>query len=468
MWVESCIDVYTRQQAEFLLDSGAELMDPGRSPSEHHYASRVSRKDVVAVAADLADIDHMFHHIPSPKTQKQLYSSLIFLMHRYRHAPPPPSALVRYYLNMDAALHSTKAYNLLLELCIRHQMHGTAQTLIRAMNKDGLQKSTETVKLIVRSHVLAGRWEVAWTHLPWYLQGVTPGPHPFASPTIPSDGHNVTPPLSIWTEFLCHADRGSSRRDSLGQKRSRTRSHTKCDQARYLRRCAVLWRNSPFPSATSLGDLSPRVTYLVVQMLLRMGDADRALAATVDFLERSRIAPATNCSGEVDRSTHLDVIHLHLVHSQDTSISRMVALVNRLVALCPAVRPDSTTVFLLLRPLQRLRRSGSIAQSWVNKLKKEWGNQVEDRRVTRRVASLALKQGNHGLVSVALEANDTAATQELRWAQQQAVLNRTRDTPPPWVYRLKARGKGLENRRWMTIKNRAASLANEEGTGGGK
>lgn len=378
-------------------------------------------------------------------------------MHRYRTAPPPPSALVRYYLNMDASLRSTKAYNLLLELCIRHQMHGTTQMLIRAMDRDGLQKGTETVKLIVRSHVLAGRWEVAWTHLPWYLQGVVPGPHPFASPSIPNDG---PPPLSIWTEFLCHADRGSSRHDSEGQKRSRTRSHTKCDQARYLRRCAALWRNAPFSTAT-LRDLSPRLTYLVVQMLLRMGDADRALAVTTEFLERARDAHP-----ETDRSTHLDIIHLHLVHSQDTSVSRLVALVNKLIALNPSVRPDSTTLSLLLRPLQQLRQSGSTAQAWVTKLKKEWGPQIEDRRVTRRVASFALKQGNRGLVGVALEANDSAAHQEVRWAQQQAVLNRTRDTPPSWAARHKARGKGRENWRWVALKNRAAALAKDSSDSG--
>jgi hypothetical protein len=66
------------------------------------------------------------------------------------------------YHNLFPEHHSTRSFNIIIGLAIRHSARPTAIRLFRQMQEEGIQKDEETVKLVIRFLVKIGDWKVAW------------------------------------------------------------------------------------------------------------------------------------------------------------------------------------------------------------------------------------------------------------------------------------------------------------------
>ena len=109
---------------------------------------------------------------------------------------------------------------------------------------------------------------------------------------------------------------------------------------------------------------------------------------------------------------------------------------------------------------QRAKKCGTIAYKVLQTARKEWGPLVEGRRVQRRVALLAVKEGRHDLVRNVLR--DESAMRYVRHGQllaQQAADNLTPllETDRPYT-RLPLHviypRKGRETRLWYRLRSR--------------
>jgi hypothetical protein len=110
-------------------------------------------------------------------------------------------------------------------------------------------------------------------------------------------------------------------------------------------------------------------------------------------------------------------------------VREMEAVVNGLVELNPRVKPNSTTVLLLLRHLRPTAKCADNGVRLVNRYKRLYGDGVDDERVRLRLASFAIKQNSLTVFRNALASASTSTG--FRWngvalARRRARLMRER------------------------------------------
>jgi len=273
-------------------------------------------------------------------------------------------------------------------------------------------------------------------------------------------------PLAIWLEFFGSAKRGAFRkRRRMGKWSTTGRGHilregalevlleSPCRVAVESRRYDMLMRNLPRLTERELQRMPPRTMYLVVQMMLRTGRRDKALDITKSYLKG--LPPKI---GDNWARACLNLIHLHISFPYRcrglAAHHKMRKTCNTLLALHPWLRPNSTTVLLLLRSLRRTKRCGVLAAHFVDRTVKHWGPGMEDQRVRRRVISLALKEGRMDIAERVMKRECSA-----RWSRQMLRLKRevvgVRYKPKERLLRVRDRklyGKnGRELGRWKNI-----------------
>ncbi|KAF8640618.1 hypothetical protein AX17_000279 [Amanita inopinata Kibby_2008] len=404
--------------------------------------------------------------LPSPRSKNSLYQNLLYLlMHgNPRHCLP---ALIDYH-DLHPNLRSTRSYNLLIGLAIRHASVGILQWLFKSMEIDGISANLETRKLRVRWLVQSDQWDRAFELVYGFriYNQIEQCTLDTEFPRLPSPQLNV--PIPLWLELFLPIKRGFA--DCRWKRQSDCcadddSSYTPADSptnephdiVTHVFRYQVLMENRPSGFPEKLSDMDPRTVYHVLQLLLRTQDKTAALSLTKLYLvslpQRLSRQRAQSC---------LDIIHLHLaIGTSSNGLSCFFEVHRTLVSLLklhPSLRPTCTTVLLLLAPLRRAKRCGTIAWKLLERYKSQWGAEVEDRRVRRRVAMLAMKEGRTDIVDKVLVCEGHFEIARRAWKIEGQVLGGKERSSYKTLCRAPERKvfrrNGKEQCHWQRLKRR--------------
>lgn len=345
-------------------------------------------------------------------------------------------SLVTFHQSLTG-YQSTGSYNLLLHLAIRHAAFGTAHRLLEDMQGAGILENVETWQLRVRLLVREGKWPDAWTL-------VMNAERNWDTAQFVADGI----PVTVWTELLGTTKRGVARR--------RHRLHgfrlevvTGLDRgmdslARYDSlmqqkiRLAMPTDNSQIPPA--------KVITACVAALLRMKQTRMALSMTLHLIP---IVP---------RDLALRLVHLHFglrLHTGLQSYHCALRMYHGFLAVCPTLRPDATTLFLILGHLERAYKPATIAYKFAFYFRSHWGDSVLSPRVWRRLLSLAVKDGRRDLMRAALSIRRTMTYAAGAWDVQQEVLGGQWRNLKRLEKKMEAKKAGTERQKWDRLAKRA-------------
>ena len=324
--------------------------------------------------------------LPQPVHPKDLYRNLLALSSCHHPSVTLPE-LVSYHEEFadQPYLYSAKSFNFLVALAIRHSSFGLAQTLLKAMRITGIRPNLESHKLTIRWLIRTGKWSIAWKSAMELVEPIED-----RSPLTSSSGKRQQGmPLSIWLEFFGTVKNRAfrSQPDPVPESSEERKLNIAIASARFR----MLMQHLPMVTASERSNIPPRVVYHVVQMMLHLGRREAAKTLTQHYLKNL----PKNIDARCVRSC-LCIIHLHVMSPRGRAVSAHFnsrKTVDALLALHPRLRPNSTTLFLILGHLKGARLSGSFAKQCVSSYTKTWGSKLVDQRVRRRVVSLALKQG---------------------------------------------------------------------------
>ncbi len=306
------------------------------------------------------------------------------LLHFYMSSPHTPiQSLVEYHSSLPD-MQSTRSYNLLLRLAIRHSAFGTAHTLLQLMRTSRVTEDLTTWKLYVRLLVREGRWSDAYnlvTDLP-----KDPSRAPFASDGVP---------VSVWAELL-----GTTKRRAF-RGATHLRDPGMCNLTRYHH----VMRQLPKLGIPAEDTPPPQVVYASVAALLRMQQREAARQVTAQFLS---VDP---------RGLGLRLVHLHVAAEPRRrtlmTFYRAFRDLQGFRVVCPELKPNGTTLFLLLGHLKGVKQCGVIGHKLVGWFRRRWGNSVVSPGVERRSLALAVKEKRVHLIRYWLTCVKTS--QKIRW-----------------------------------------------------
>ncbi|KAG6912038.1 hypothetical protein DXG01_000286 [Tephrocybe rancida] len=365
-------------------------------------------------------------HFPLAKNYNTLHQNLLRLIHS-RHPPPSLPALMDYH-DLHPGFRSTRSYNLLISLAIRTASYGTARWLLDSMRAERVPGNLETWKLKVRWMVQSGMWNKAWRQ----AMDISP-----RTRTRTKDGDKVifkvtnALPLPIWIEFFRTLKYGTTRIRSRRRRTSTPNTQapsvpTPSDSAPsdslhlYSTRYHTLMNNRPTVVPHDLSSTPPKAIYHTVWIMLNVGQSDTALSLSKSYF--ASLPP------QISRSWYricLDILHLNIAKgSSQQGLRRLYESRRAMVSLIsayPTLQPTSTTLFLLLAPLYRAKRCGTVAANTLRAFKSLYGSRTEDRRVRRRVALLALKEGRRDIVQKMLDRERGARWAHATWRLTERV-----------------------------------------------
>lgn len=429
-------------QPDLLQDHDIQPADPSREDSSRYFYMDDPSVMGTPVAPDPPPLANQLSKVVSSDS---LYQNLLFLL-SFRTPPPSLPALLDYH-DLYPEYRSTRSYNMLISLALRHSSFGTVQWLLEDMHANGLPADLETWKLQVRWLVLAGWWDQAWKQAV-NLESSNLGPIPTSPTSIrgPSPPENREIPFSVWLEFFRTMKRGAIRR------RARSRwtrgedgilrrtpaveivAEATDPQALYSARLHTLMTHCPILRQQEMKRTSPRIIYYVTNLMLQSNQKDAAFRMT-----RSYLAGLPRTIPQTWTRICLDIIHLLVsLGSTKKGLPRLYESHRMLIsflALHPSLRPTSTTLFLLLSNLQRAKRCGTVAWNIVRGFRSRWGAHTEDRRVRRRVIALALKEGRMDIVSEVSRSERTSRRLQRRWMQEREVVGGSERTHSPRLSR---------------------------------
>lgn len=396
------------------------------------------------------------------KSRVALYQNLLYLL---SHRDPIPSlpALLDYH-DLHTGLRSTRSYNLLVAQALRHASFGTVQWLLKAMQADGLPGNFETWKLKVRWLIQTGWWDRAWNEVMGYQNQNVYGWAPQEKSPIPPE---------IWLEFFRTLKRAPARRRPMAHGSSETDGRTDSSQVvqapaelpdtmgLYLARYHVLTANYPVLAPKELARASPRMIYFVVMTMLNSQQSTAALSFTQSYFKALPPIIPANWARICQ-----DIIHLHIaLGSSHKGLRKLYESRRTMVSLTKthsALKPTSTTLLLLLSPLRHAKRCGTVAWNVCNSFKRQWGLRTVDRRVRRRVATLAVKEGRMDIVDKVLSSEKTFRWAHRMWKSTTLTLGAMTTPRPRKLLRSPAkklfRYNGREERLWHLFRKRTKRM----------
>ena len=322
------------------------------------------------------------------------YSLSQRLLHLYMSSPHLSIQSLVSYHNTLPDQQSSRSYNLLLRLAIRHSAFGTAHALIQSMRASRVPEDQTTWKLCVRLLVREGRWSDAYNlvnNLPKFLPRT-----PFISDGIL---------ISVWVELLGTMKRKTFR--GLG----RSRDPGMCTLARYRH----VMHQLPKLGVSSMDTPPPQAVYASVAALLRMQEREAAQQLTTRFLP-------LDPNGLGLRLLHLHVAPEPRICSVKT-FSRAIRDLQGFRALCPELVPNSTTLYLLLGHLKRVKRCGMIGNKLIRWCRRRWGNSVVSPGVERRLLALAVKEKRVDLIKEWMTCVKTRRKIWWMWSLEREVVD---------------------------------------------
>ncbi|KAF8807319.1 hypothetical protein BYT27DRAFT_6564472 [Phlegmacium glaucopus] len=376
--------------------------------------------------------------LPIPTSARSLYHNLIHIL-RTRKPPPTLPALIDYHL-LFPKCHSTRSYNLLIFLSLRHRSFGITQSLFHEMQRRSIQNNIETYQLHVRWFIYQGFWDKAWSYV-MQLMNKFPG---------------GTIPFPIWLEF-CHTRKGRTiiREDEFNQKKMIVHKLVEPSSLFSARR-KIMNTNRPL-SIPTLKDTPPAAIRNIVQLMVKAKLRRQAIKLTEDYFKALPLQLGRRMNHRC-----LDIIKVHLVFNGTgkTGLPRFNAAKTLLFSLLssnPSLRPTSDTVLFILSTLGKAKRCGTKAWNFLSFCKEKWGPEVEDRRVQRRVSKWALKEGRMDIVATILRAEAFERRSRERRLLELKVLDQKRPRAKvllrPSVRRIYPRN-GREARLWRRLRIR--------------
>ena len=342
-----------------------------------------------------------------------------------------------------------QSFRVLAEIAIKEAKFGAVRCLWIEMDRKGMLGDWDSLDdggvslwaVWVRWMVRQGRWAEAWkTAQRWRAKMAK-----LSASKLASDGL----PHAIWIEFLGDAHK-SIDRSSLTGCGSRQRSFPSNHDPPNVRgsveggelslgeRHKLLMRQPPHRNHSQMTNVRPRTIYALIRARLRLGDREWSMDLIRDWFERMGSEKAkTDTKGN---RACLRLLHLYLalafpppnghriaasgVPRGFASVREMEVVVKRLTKLNPRVKPNSTTVLLLLRHLRATAKCADNGVRLVSRYKRLYGDGVDDGRVRLRLASLAVKQNNPAVFRKALIPASTPTS--FKWGGVALVRRRAR------------------------------------------
>lgn len=331
-------------------------------------------------------------YLLTPTSRISLYRNLLFLINDRK--PPASLPALIDYLHQYPKLQSTRCYNLLIDLSIRHRFYGITTQLFRSLRQHSLPQNIDTYKLHVRYLVQQALWNEAWTYVR-HLQIERRLPRD-------QDGRDEIP-LPIWLEFC----RVPKKRGSSSQKNAQiSSSQEHLDTVTFVHQHRILSETKP-TRMPQLSDTPPYAVYCLVQLMLKSGKQSEAMELTKAYFKAIPRAMDTR-----KMLTCLRIIHIHLAScTAKQGLPRFTKARRTLITLLrlhPSLHPTSRTVALLFKILERAKRCGTVAWHHLAKFKRDFGGHLQDRRVLRHVCRLALKEGRMDIVKKTRRLNSAA------------------------------------------------------------
>jgi hypothetical protein len=304
------------------------------------------------------------HPVTRSRIRKKREDSLTRLLYQLSISFPQRSvkSLVAHH-DAFPDLQSSRSYNFLLQLAIRHSAFGTAHALLRSMRASRVPEDQTTWKLCVRLLVREGRWPDAY-NLVLDLQK--------SLPRVSLVSHGVL--VAIWVELL-----GTVKRRAFPG-----RQHM-CDPGMHnLTRYRQVMRLLPTLGVATRNRPPPQAVYASVAALWQMKEHEAAREVTTQFI-------ATQPKDLALRLVHLNVA-AEAGRQSLLTFRRALRDLREFLALRPELKPNSTTLFLILGHLKRVKQCGIIGDQLVRRFRRRWGNSVVSPRVERRLLTLAVKE----------------------------------------------------------------------------
>ncbi len=345
-------------------------------------------------------------HLPQATTRKILYDNLQLLWNQ--HSRPALTQMIYYHL-MHHSCRSTRSYNFLISLALRHNAFASVELLFRDMKADGLDENPNTKTLRIRWLVATGYQDQAWREMLGAAQdGVVRSDHWIELFRPPRRMDNPLPVSPITpTQFL-----------ALFKARSR-----------FIRSSA-----------------SVRLITAILKAALHIGR--RALAIKIARAYLSALPKHLDASAKI---RFMDVVHLFVIYGSVRSgvvkFYEYRRILLSFLVLHPALEPNPRTLFLLFSHLGRCRNSGTIALQTLNMFILRWGPQVENRDVRRIVVDLAVKEMKHLKIAERL-ANNAYLPRGPKHPTQKPPASRTDRSLYP--------RRGTKNVKWRRSQTRLA------------
>lgn len=317
------------------------------------------------------------------------------------------------------AFQTHRSFRVLAEIAINEAKFNALRRLWIEMDRKGMLSDWDSLDdggvalwaIWVRWMVRQGKWLEAWNIAQrWRVRMAKLSASKFASQGLPH---------AIWIEFLGKAHR-SVDRPSLSGSGSRGRSCLTNSEPQNARVPAeggelgpeeqykLLMRQPPHRNRSQITNVRPRTIYALVRARLRLGDREWSMSIIRDWFKRMGSEGAI--ADVKGNRACLRLLHLYLalafplptgrrtggsgVPKGFALVREMEAAVNGLMKLNPRVKPNSTTVLLLLRHLRQTSKCADNGVRLVTRYKRLYGDEVDDERVRLRLTSLAIKQNN--------------------------------------------------------------------------
>ncbi|GBE77779.1 hypothetical protein SCP_0106610 [Sparassis crispa] len=396
------------------------------APSAHHSNPTIS----ASILSDpVVPSQRSAVSLPNPRSPFELRYNLFRLLSTVPR--PPPRRLLAYHAAFPH-LHSASSYNILMAVAIRNANFGTVDLLLKRMKAEGIRPNLDTRKLRVRWLVRVGKWDECWDE---------------ESARAKEEGQGM--PLTVWLEFFDTTKRGAIRRRVCRDSRD-LQVLDRSDSGVTAQRHRILMQSFPSVTTQDWASTSPRVVFNFVRAMIRAGE--RSMAAKTTRVYFDSLPPQLD---DARRSRCLEIIHLHMAPRGNRDLSEHYRVKKDLFAFLRMHRtfePTSTTLFMLLRTLQTTTKCGSLALSTVQNFVSRWGAQILDRRVRRRLVSLALKQNNLRLMkALTLYLERLGAS---RKEEQEALGRKSRRRALSLTDTLRFTRRGTEGWRWRLLRRR--------------
>lgn len=429
------------------------FVDPGRAETDSTWQDYST--DSVIAAITVGPSSRRDAMLLPPRNKDTLYQNLLYLIGV--HDPSPPLTFLIDYHDLYPMHQSTRSYNTLISLALYQGCPGTVQWLLQSMKAKDLPPNMETTKHRVRWLVRTKRLREAFTLV--RRLSFEDGNYARTSNGQELRSHQKKW-FPIWLELFRTSIPGATSDGRQNENQSLPKSLSPRTMTPVPPHARLITLKSQI-TPEMLSETSPGLAYHMIRFLFQVGDSSAARSMTNTYL--------SNLPRQIPRNWArwcLHILHLHLKHGCPNSngLPRFFELRRTLFDLLKRhdhLQPTSTTLLLLLVPLGRVKRCGTIAWKVLNSFKPRIRRKIVDSRVRRRVVILADKEGRKDIVEKVLSHERSFRLARLVWRTQESVLGGRRLSPyerlrrPP--QRKVFRGHGKEMLAWHLLRRRKLS-----------